>query len=67
MMNNEIRCSDCNTLFGRVTQDDITGAPVLQIKNRDLYRYVSGGQIWGPCRGCGKTVEWIGEDDDKRA
>jgi hypothetical protein len=65
-MSNEIRCEDCNTLFGRETAGD-DGLVILQIKNRDLYRYVSGGIIWGPCRGCGKRIEWTGDDDPKRA
>lgn len=65
-MTNEIRCDDCNTLFGRETAAD-DGLIILQIKNRDLYRYVSGGTIWGPCRGCGKRIEWTPEDDSKRA
>lgn len=61
-MNNEIRCDDCNTLFGRVTRND-TGESILQIKNRDLYRYIDGGKVWGPCRGCGKRIEWQPEND----
>jgi hypothetical protein len=65
-MSNEIRCIDCNTLFGRVTAGQ-SGEVILQIKNRDLYRYIVGGKIWGPCRGCGRRVEWSGENDSKRA
>lgn len=61
-MNNEIRCQDCNTLFGKITEDE-GGNKVLQIKNRDLYRYISDGIVWGPCRGCGKRIEWSSEYD----
>jgi hypothetical protein len=65
-MNQEIRCDDCNTLFGRVTSGS-DNEQILQIKNRDLYRYVAGGAIWGPCRGCGKRIEWIADNDSERA
>lgn len=61
-MNNEIRCEDCKTLFGRINIEP-NGEKVLQIKNRDLYRYIMGGKVWGPCRGCGKRIEWVSPND----
>jgi hypothetical protein len=48
----EIRCPVDNVLFGR----ELDGT--LSIKNRDLYRTIEGGRVYGPCRGCGNMVEW---------
>lgn len=50
--NNPIECS-CGALFGYET------APgVLSMKYRDIYRTVRGGEVEGPCRGCGAVVRW---------
>lgn len=48
----DIHCQNCEALFGKESNG------VLTIKNRDLYRYVEGGKVWGPCRGCGNIVSW---------
>jgi len=55
----EIRCNSCNALFGKEDKGQLT------IKNRDLYRYIEGGSVWGPCRGCGSEVEWMASDDSE--
>jgi hypothetical protein len=60
----DIKCEACGTLFGKMSRDPIVGE-VLTIKNRDLYRMFREGRVWGPCRGCGATVEWPKAKDDK--
>lgn len=57
-MNKDIKCVQCGTLFGKEVKTPTSEAPVLTIKNRDLYRTYKGGVVWGPCRGCGITVSW---------
>jgi len=52
----DIKCNSCGTLFGKESKDPAAGV-ILTIKNRDLYRMIRG-RVWGPCRGCGATVEW---------
>jgi hypothetical protein len=51
-MSEEIRCPNCGVLYGMYEDG------VLTIKYRDLFRYVKGGTVSGPCRGCKTTVEW---------
>ena len=55
----EIRCptEGCNALFGKIDEG------VLVLKNRDLLRLFEGGRAWGPCRKCGKVMEWRSDDD----
>lgn len=50
-MTQPVKCT-CGALFG-IEQDDGS----LAIKYRDLFRIVKGN-VTGPCRKCGKTVEW---------
>jgi hypothetical protein len=56
-MQKDIRCPECDVLFGKEIQPK-EGGQILTIKNRDLYRSMLGGKVWGPCRGCGTTVIW---------
>lgn len=53
----DIKCQ-CGTLFGKEVTTPTSDQPILTIKNRDLYRTYKGGVVWGPCRGCGLTVQW---------
>lgn len=58
-MQKDIRCSVCDALFGKeIAAPDDNQEKILTIKNRDLYRSVKGGKVWGPCRGCGNTIVW---------
>lgn len=60
-MNRDIRCPECDSLFGKEVQvkgENGADARILTIKNRDLYRSFRGGRVWGPCRGCGTTIIW---------
>lgn len=49
----EVRCPVDDVLFG-VELDGVS----LSIKNRDLYRIITGGTVEGPCRGCGNKIVW---------
>lgn len=49
---NEVRCPACGCLFG------IEHNGRLNIKHRELYRTVVGGEVFGPCRRCGELVRW---------
>ena len=55
-----IKCQACGTLFG------IEHEGVLNIKHRDLFRQIIGGEVKGPCRRCGATVVWKSNDDNQR-
>ena len=54
----DVKCQNCGALFGKESNE------VLTIKNRDLYRYIDKGRVWGPCRGCGNVVEWQKQPKD---
>lgn len=59
-MQRDIKCQQCGTLFGKEVsiEKEAKEDSILTIKNRDLYRSYRGGKVWGPCRGCGMTVQW---------
>lgn len=60
-MNIDIKCPQCDTLFGKEIKVQNDTESMLTIKNRDLYRTFrpgEGGVVMGPCRGCGITVTW---------
>lgn len=57
-MNKPIKCPGCQTLFG-VESDNI-----LNIKHRDLFRWIKG-EIWGPCRRCGTMIKWSSNEDKR--
>ena len=60
-MSSEIRCpyEGCNSLFGTVENG------ILTIKNRDMWRHVEGGIVYGPCRKCGSTIVWRADDSTR--
>ena len=64
-MQKDIKCPQCGTLFGKAVaiEGDLLENAILTIKNRDLYRSYKGGKVWGPCRGCGVTVQWPQTED----
>lgn len=55
-MTTDVKCGHCGTLFGKESTEE--GWTLLTIKYRDMFRMVRKGLIYGPCRGCGATVEW---------
>lgn len=59
MMNRDVKCPDCSTLFGKEADRS------LAIKHRDLYRTIVGGTVSGPCRGCGRIITWGSVDNDR--
>lgn len=60
-MSQEIRCPNCGVLYG------VAAAGVLTIKYRDLFRYIEGGVVRGPCRGCKVIVEWPVPIEEQRS
>jgi len=57
----DVTCPSCGALFGKQNGN------TLHIKNRDLYRSIDGGRVWGPCRGCGVEVSWSADSDNTRS
>jgi hypothetical protein len=52
-MSRPIKCPVCGYLFA-VEGDDA----VLNMKVKEVFRHIRGGEVWGPCRRCGAEVRW---------